>query len=80
MIIFDQFPDQEHANKFAAHVRDTLGRTSFVYDSQVESNKHDPFPFQLQPPIVLVERAATPEKESEITALVENFQGAFAGT
>jgi hypothetical protein len=82
MLIFDQFPTRKRAEDFAGHLRDTFGRATRVCDSQEESNKHDPFPFELQPPIVLVERDVEigSKLESKIERLVAQFDGAFAGT
>lgn len=80
MLIFDQFQTQGDAEKFADHAK-SLGRQAFVCASQEESNKHDPFPFKLTPPIVMVER-----RENDVAAeklleeKVDEFNGAFAGT
>ena len=83
MLIFDTFPNHEQADAFAIHVRDTFGRATRVCASQEESDRHDPFPFLLQPPIVLVQRDESergPQLESEIQRSVTQFHGKFAGT
>ena len=81
MLIFDQFPDKKHAEDFAAAVRDTNGRATIVCDTQDESDYHDPFPFKLTPPIVLVEREyGIVTSEWPLPQFAKNFHGVFAGT
>lgn len=86
MLIFDSFPTKQHAESFAKSVKDEFKLEATVYDSQEESNKVDIFPFELCPPIVLVERTllATDENgkniERKVEATVSRFKGAFAGT
>jgi hypothetical protein len=83
MLIFHEFPDAKQADDFALHVRDTFGRTTIVCESQEMSNKYDTFPFELKPPIVLVQRDELdkgPQLEPQIEKLVEEFNGRFAGT
>ena len=79
MLIFDKFPSSLKAETFAEHVRLKHGLSASVFDSQEESNKVDIFPFALNPPIVLVERA---DGKTEVTVenLVVAFDGTFAGT
>ena len=56
-------------------------RSAPVYDSQEQSNVADLFPFQLSPPIVLVERLEIgDELKAEIEDLVQSFGGAIADT
>jgi hypothetical protein len=79
MLIFDQFRNLRSAKLFA-HDMGLLGRQAQVFESQEESNKVDPFPFQLVPPIVLVQRCdpATEERiERDAKAI---YGGTFAGT
>jgi hypothetical protein len=80
MLIFDQFPNRSYAEQFASAVRGSFGRTSIVCDSQNEADQHDPFPFELKPPIVLVERNQNRAGESPIEKLAVEFEGRFAGT
>ena len=88
MMIFDQFPSRKQAEAFAAYVKAEFRKDAQVFDSQKESNKVDIFPFQLFPPIVLVERyddedddwMTKARKEEKIHKLVEQFEGTFAGT
>ena len=85
MLIFDNFKNLEVADDFAIHVRDSFGRAARVCSSRDEFDKHELFPFELQPPMVLVERDKTDcdpssKLESKIEALVEEFEGRFAGT
>ena len=80
MLIFDSFKSMESARQFARHVQDAFGRSAQVFDSKAESDNVDPFPFNLHPPIVLVERNDAFEGEEPIEASVEQFSGVFAGT
>lgn len=79
MLIFHKFPNRECADAFAIAVRDSFGCTTRFFDSQEESDKFDPFPFELTSPIVLVERGDL-ELELKIESLVTQFNGEFAGT
>jgi hypothetical protein len=81
MLIFDRFSTREMAEEFAKAVTEQYNRSATVYNSQEESDEVDPFPFQLSPPIVLVERLEIgDELEDEIEDLVQGFGGEFAGT
>lgn len=91
MLIFDRFPSREQATAFARSVRES-GLQASVYDSQEISNRVDPFPFKLDPPIVLIERPplavdateqdfdARSDREEKLRSLVSRFGGHFAGT
>lgn len=79
MLIFDQFTDSDQADQFAIRVRDTYGLTTRVCNSREAFDKCEIFPFELQPPIVLVERCDD-KLESEIESMVDEFHGKFAGT
>lgn len=78
MLIFDRFPSYSTAAMFAAAVQKRHGLSAKVYDSQEASNKADPFPCELQPPIVLVERSD--DDEEGVINLAATFGGEFAGT
>lgn len=82
MLIFDRFPSKEKAKAFSEQVYRKTGRKTILCDSQEESDAHDPFPFQLEPPIVLVERDSDtgPQFETKIERGVTAFGGVFAGT
>ena len=80
MLIFDSFASMERASEFARHVEATFGHEALVFDSQEESDEVDPFPFQLFPPIVLVERDGSYSDEEAIETSVLQFGGKFAGT
>lgn len=80
MLIFDSFASMECAKQFAQHVETDFGRKALVFDSQDESDKWDPFPFELFPPIVLVERDDQYSGEKPIEASVVQFSGVCAGT
>lgn len=81
MLIFDQFLTRDLAEKFAAFAGRKYGKRAIVCDSQGEADKHDLFPFVLQPPIVLVERD---DIGGSIETAIENkaayYGGRFAGT
>lgn len=74
MLIFHKFPNTDAAQAFAA-----THDGSVVCADQDESDKVDPFPLELVPPIVLVPRASS-KKEEEIEDSVSPFGGEFAGT
>lgn len=59
-LIFDRFPSPDAAAVFMAAVHELepeLDRQ--VFGTVAESDAHDPFPFELTPPIVHVERIDT---------------------
>lgn len=82
MLIFDSFPDEDMAEDFASHVMESFGLDAIVCYSVEEANEHDIFPFNLYPPIVMVERPGFAEValEDEIKEHVLDFDGQFAGT
>ena len=83
MMIFDSFPSREKAEEFAGWVRIRFKRKTKVCTSQDESDKVDPFPCELTPPIVLVTRVwkyGTHLYEEDVVASVQRFGGSFAGT
>lgn len=70
MMIFDRFPSIDKAREFAAAV-----------GGQAYSERRDdidPFPFDLNPPVVYVPRRES--GELRIQALATMFGGEFAGT
>jgi hypothetical protein len=81
MLICDGFGSRERAEEFAVAVMEKYNRAATVYDTQEQSNVVDPFPFQLSPPIVLVERLAIgDELEPDIEDMVHSFGGDYVGT
>ena len=78
-MIFDGFESRLQADTFATTVAAEFGLAASVYDTQDQSDAVDIFPFTLNPPIVLVPRAA-PKLEARVQVLVERFGGSFAGT
>ena len=83
MLIFDSFKTDGKAQAFIdlLHKCDPALETHLLA-SQEESDKIDPFPFELTPPIVLVGRE-WPINEAQEAArerLVRRFGGEFAGT
>lgn len=95
MLIFHRFKSRESAERFAITVKNTFNLGATIHASQEESNQIDPFPFQLEPPIVLVERPLKeilsseealarfrrekPDPERELEAKVETFVTRFGG-
>lgn len=86
MLIFDRFPSEQRAKDFASAVeREFKLKTSFFMD-QDKSNEVDPFPFQLVPPIILVDRPVNAkgeidfDLEAKVEQSVTQFDGTFAGT
>lgn len=90
MLIFDEFPSEDAAREFMEQIRVQHGRDTWLFMSQEESDELDPFPCELTPPIVYVERHERPhtvaarqrdtQSEEKIVRLVEEFGGSFAGT
>ena len=81
MLIFDTFKSEEQAKAFGLKVRENYpDRNTYLCQSQADSNKIDPFPFELIPPIVLVGRTRDYDKEKDIIELVKQFDGVYAGT
>jgi len=79
MLIFDKFADMNQAQAFATAVGKQLKLKTHVCKSQEESNKLDIFPFELHPPIVLVDRADEKVEKAAI-ALAKQYGAEFAGT
>lgn len=79
MQIFDQFPDTEKAELFAAAAREVYGLEAVVYDNVEKANAADPFPFPLVAPVVHVARADG-RTERFLQRAVEKFDGIYAGT
>jgi hypothetical protein len=78
-MIFDRFPTSAHAIGFAASVSRSLGLDTATFSTVEASDAADPFPFELVPPIVHVDR--TDERvEAELEGFVAIFGGRFAGT
>lgn len=79
-LIFHRFPNAAAALAFSEHVARTYDRRSEGFTTDAASFAADPFPFELTPPIVHVERIDDDELEPELEASVSAFGGAFAGT
>ena len=77
-MIFDRFPSKEKAEQFAADVSAAFGRQATVHDSQRDAETRDVFPWQLDPPIVMVDR--DDGTDDPISEMVESYGGTFAGT
>jgi len=82
MYIFDNFPDRAAADAFANDVR-CLGpwfAQSMTFDKRRDDL--DPFPFELVPPVVYVDRNSDDDTEQEawLEALARERGGKYAGT
>lgn len=65
MLIFDGFPSLQHAREFADHVVEIEPELkSYVYESAAEAHAQDPFPWQLNAPVVHVERPDQDDDDS----------------
>lgn len=80
MLIFDRFETMEQARQFALKATAETGLGAVVCESQEESDGIDPFPFELVPPIVLVDRHDSGSVEQLVMRLAPEFGGEFAGT
>jgi hypothetical protein len=83
MYIFDSFPDRLSADCFASDARccGPWHAQSMAFDERRDDV--DPFPYQLTPPVVYVDRPADAEDgelEKVLTQLAEGRGGRFAGT
>lgn len=84
MLIFDRFADLETAKAFAKHIENGFGREAIVCANQEEADQYDIFPFELTPPIALVQRDHDADDgmkmEQHIAGSAKDFGGHFAGT
>lgn len=79
-LIFDQFKSREHADKFALDVKQRFGLGTQVFTTEEEAFQHDPFPFDLQAPIVHVDRSEDAGVERYVERWATHYGGVFAGT
>ncbi len=81
-LIFHRFRDAAWALSFAESVHVTWGREWVICSAQDDANCIDPFPYELTPPIVLIERLHEGDEENEalMEAAVAGFYGEMAGT
>ncbi len=73
MLIFDSFPSEDAAKKFAAHVKEEFDRDSSIAWSIESSNA------RLVSPIVLVLGIDEYTREQKTVASVKQFGGKFVG-
>lgn len=83
--IFDRFPAEQNARDFIGRVEiDHPGIGGLLFTDEAEAFEHDPFPFELVPPIVHIDRPDDPDADqdlcNELCQLVDEFNGAYAGT
>jgi hypothetical protein len=80
MYIFDSFPSREAANRFVEQVADELELEATAYSEQRDDV--DPFPGQLRPPVVYVERPVDErlEVEEPLVVIAGSLGGRFVGT
>jgi hypothetical protein len=74
MLIFDGFPSREKADAFVKSVTERERLLATVYATRDESNKVDPFPHKLTPPIVLIEHCDAIIEE-RLTNRAQDFGG-----
>jgi hypothetical protein len=91
-LIFHSFPNDIAACSFGGNVKSLHGLEWALCSAQAQANAIDPFPYELTPPIVLIERPSEGEDreeygvtegselEDEIELFVVHFGGKFAGT
>jgi hypothetical protein len=80
MLIFDSFPTRTAAILFAAAAATEHELDVAVYLSNAAAQAADPFPHELHPPVVHVERDDDHRVELAVEHLVEAFGGVFRGT
>lgn len=80
MLIFDRFRDLAGANAFKANCSSMFGKSAEIFLDDNAAFVNDPFPYELDPPIVHVERDDDIDVEQQIIRSVALFQGEFAGT
>ena len=79
-MVFHRFRDEAWALSFGVSVRAAWPDLEWsLCSTQDHSDCIDPFPFALQPPIVLVDRADA-ETEAALERAVAGFFGEMAGT
>lgn len=78
-LIYDRFPAFENAAKFARVVARDFALDVSVFTDADEARQVDPFPFELEPPVVLVSRSDE-ATERKVTNLVAAYHGHWAGT
>jgi len=76
-LIFDGFRTEGDAQAFIYGVGGAWHLDAKLFRSVAEAMAHDPFPWELEPPIVHVERAE-PEVERKVAELASQFGGVFA--
>jgi hypothetical protein len=85
-LIFDSFPTMERAHAFQAEVKKRFNLDGQVFADAAEAFDHDPFPYEMKPPVVHIDRpglrtTAIPFTiEQHIERLVEDYGGIFLGT
>jgi hypothetical protein len=92
-LFFDEFPTAARAEEFARAAAERFGRKTAVWDDQDAMSDAcvawvrgesdvlaDIFPWELVPPIVLVERNASLDGEREIKGFAKQYGGTYAGT
>lgn len=93
-MIFDRFETRSRAEEYAAHIANTFGLKTQVFDSQDEMEEPRPpflggdrpadqmwdvFPSALIAPIVLVDRTEF-DIERKVEDAVKEFAGVYCGT
>ncbi len=80
MLIFEDFSNRAAAELFSDALKTEFpDREIVICDTQEEADKHDLFPFELNPPIVMISRMSR-EDEDKAIEMCESFGGSCAGT
>jgi hypothetical protein len=84
-LIFDGFPSKEKAEAFVSNIREKFGLNGLVFDDVETAMEHDVFPYELNVPIVHIDRPDMYRDdalkiERRIQQSVKQFGGVFAGT
>ena len=78
-MIFDGFPTRANAEAFLKSIELRFELKGAVHETQKASDAADPFPYELHPPIVHIDRAEM-WTEKQVEQAVSDFGGTFAGT
>lgn len=79
MLIFHNFKTSKDAISFVRYVKKEFGLKAYFCKDHEEVDKYDMFPFQLKPPMAVVERTRH-ETEIDVQVTVLYHNGEFAGT
>lgn len=84
--IFHKFATTQDAQEFKCRVDKSLGLPVLWFDTQEEADAHDPFPFELTPPILHVWRSGVLDPAEHVNdefvleIMAQECHGEYAGT